>query len=42
MAKFAISDGFDNWQDFRRFFKEPFIGKLIIWKDCNFFENNLK
>lgn len=28
---FAILDGFDNWDDFKRFFPAIFIGKIIYW-----------
>lgn len=34
LSVFAVNDGFKNWQDMKAFFKSDFVGKLIVWKDC--------
>lgn len=36
LNQLAINDGFDNWDEMRDFFKQyddPFVGKMIFWKD---------
>lgn len=34
---FAKNDGFADWEDLKEWFKVPFIGRLIYWRDCNFY-----
>lgn len=44
LTQFAINDGFDNYEQFKLWFPEPFDGKLIWWdySQCTFFNNNNK
>jgi hypothetical protein len=35
LNQFAVNDGFDNWEDMKRWFKDDFHGKIIYWKDCH-------
>ena len=41
LNRFAVCDGFKNWQEMKGFFNKDFFGKIIYWdlQKCKF-ENN--
>lgn len=36
----AINDGFESWAEMREFFPTHFVGKIIFWKNCQWFGEN--
>lgn len=33
LNRFAVNDGFKDWEEMKEWFTEDFSGKLIIWKE---------
>lgn len=34
LEQLAKDDGFENWEEMKKFFPEEFFGKLIFWEKC--------